>query len=72
MIRDVISIDLPYACFGIIVENDIVIEAPPIAKWATGKSAREVLLYFKGKGAKIELASRRIDGILVKPSKHNL
>lgn len=58
MTHDVISIDLPHACFGIIVEDGIVVEAAPIARWATGKLAREVLLYYKKKGAKIELAGR--------------
>ncbi len=52
--RIVVSVDLPYACFGLIIERGIVVEAAPIAGWATGKPAREVLEYFKRKGAKLE------------------
>ena len=32
------NIDLSYANYGIVVDRDIVIEAPPIAKWMVGKN----------------------------------
>jgi hypothetical protein len=40
-------IDIKYACFGIKAKNDIVVEAPPIAKWAIGKDIDFVLEYYK-------------------------
>jgi hypothetical protein len=31
-------VDLRYACFGIVTDNrDVVVEAPPIARWMVGK-----------------------------------
>ena len=50
-----IRIVLPWACFGLIIENNTVIEAAPIAGWSVGKPVREVLGHFKRKGALIEL-----------------
>ena len=49
-----IRVVLPWACFGIIVEENIVVDAAPIAAWSIGKPAREVLAYFKGRGARLE------------------
>lgn len=49
-----VRVDLPWAVFGLILEDNVVIEAAPIASWATGKSAREVLAYYKGRGARLE------------------
>ncbi len=62
--RLIYSIDVPYACFGLIAEGDsekraIVVESPPIAKWCTGKSLRSVLNYWRDKNAKIILASKK-------------
>lgn len=53
-LRVLIRVVLPWAVFGLIVEDGIVVEAAPIAAWATGKSAREVLAYYKGRGARLE------------------
>ena len=36
-------ITLPYACFGIIIEDFIVTETPPIAKWMIGKSLVKIV-----------------------------
>ena len=47
------TINLSYAYFGLVVENDIVVKAPPIAKWAIGKSIDNVLFFYEGKGAQI-------------------
>ena len=47
-------ISLPYATFGIIAENNIVIDAAPIAKWMIGKHLiREVKQWLISKKAKV-------------------
>jgi hypothetical protein len=48
------QIDLPYACFYLDVKDEIVTEAPPIARWCPGKKIGYVLDYFWDKGAKIK------------------
>ena len=40
-------ISLPYATFGIVVENNRVINAAPIANWSIGKSLKVVENYIK-------------------------
>lgn len=35
-------IDVEYACFGIISRDDIIIAAPPIARWMVYKRLQEV------------------------------
>lgn len=47
-------IDINYACFGIIVKDNIIVEAPPIAKWATGKTFEEFKKFVKRKNGKIK------------------
>jgi hypothetical protein len=42
-------------CFALVVENDLVIEAPPIARWSTGKNIRAVLAWYRSKGASIQV-----------------
>lgn len=46
-------ISLPYATFMIISSNDIIIEAPPIAKWTIDKETKYVINYYTKKKAKI-------------------
>lgn len=46
-----IRITLSYAVFGLIVEDAVVVEAAPIARWAVGKPIRDVLTYYRRKGA---------------------
>jgi len=36
------QIDLPHMCAGIIINNDIIIEAAPILKWTIGKSLNDI------------------------------
>lgn len=48
-----IWISLPYATFGIAVADGVVVDAPPIAKWALGRDEREVAAYFRRRGARI-------------------
>lgn len=57
--RELWSIDVPWACFGLIAQNGVVIEVAPIAKWANGKTTEEVLGYFRRKGGKVELVWRK-------------
>jgi hypothetical protein len=37
MIRHLYQVTLPYACYGLVVADGIVIEAAPIARWMLGK-----------------------------------
>lgn len=48
-----IYVSLPYATFGLITRDGRVAEAPPIAKWATGRNVKDVVSYYRNKGAKI-------------------
>jgi hypothetical protein len=36
------AINVGYATYGIFVDNDIVVDAPPIAKWMINKTLKEV------------------------------
>jgi hypothetical protein len=45
-------IDLPYACYGVRVENNYIVEAPPIARWMVGKTVQQVVRWVKSKGGK--------------------
>ena len=47
------QVNLPYACFGIITVQDIVVEAAPIAKWMQGKTIYFVEQWVKSKGGTI-------------------
>lgn len=46
---------MPHACFGLIVENEMVIAAAPIAKWTTGQHYTKALDYYHKKGAEIKI-----------------
>lgn len=58
------SVDVPWACFGLVVENGVVVEAANIAGWSTGKDVGEVLLYYVRKGGKVEVVERGFCGIV--------
>lgn len=48
-------INLPYACFGIVLnENDIVVETAPIASWMKHKSFEEIKRWIRTKKGTIE------------------
>lgn len=34
--------ELPYACFAIVIENGVCVEAPPIAKWMMGRKYENI------------------------------
>jgi hypothetical protein len=40
-------------CFALVVVDGIVVEAPPIAKWAHGKRVGVVVHWYRQKGAKV-------------------
>lgn len=46
-----IWVSLPYATFGIAVENGVVVEAAPIARKSVGRPEREVAAYYRRQGA---------------------
>jgi len=41
---------LPYACYGIVVENDIITLAPPMIAWAIGKVISEFIKWVEING----------------------
>jgi hypothetical protein len=47
-------ISLSYATFGVSIVNGIVAEAPPIARWMTGRNVAEVVRWARGKRAVIK------------------
>jgi len=54
-------ITLPYAVFGVVVENNKVVQTAPIAAWAQGKNwARNVKPFFERKGAIIICTNQKI------------
>ena len=48
-----ISVDLSYATYGIIVSADVVVDAPPIARWLVGKPWPEVQHWLVKRRAKV-------------------
>jgi hypothetical protein len=49
-----LHVDVPWACFGIVADEEgVVISAAPIAGWAVGRRAREVEAYWRGRGARL-------------------
>lgn len=44
-------IDLPYACYGLVIEDNVVMDAPPIARWMIGKHVIYVANWLYGKKA---------------------
>lgn len=51
MTNKLVRVVLPYATYGIIVEDGTVIDAPPIARWMVGKTTRCVRKWLDEKGA---------------------
>lgn len=46
-------IELSYACFGVITENNLIIRTPPIATWMMGKRIDTIISWVKTKNGKI-------------------
>jgi len=55
------QIDLPYACFGIVIKSNVIVEAPPIARWMIGRQWKST----------VERWVRRKGGICVKLLREN-
>ena len=52
--EDLIRIDIDYACFGLVIKDNKVVEAAPIARWCIGKDKDYIIKYWKDRGAKVE------------------
>jgi hypothetical protein len=53
-----IWVSLPHATFAVVVQGGRVVDAAPIARWAVGKSERQVADYFRRKGARFAPLTR--------------
>lgn len=45
------QVDVGYACFGIVSEDDVVTLAAPIAKWMEGKTLQQIKPWLLAKKA---------------------
>ncbi len=48
-----LKIELPYACYGIIVVEGTIIDSAPIARWAIGKDLEYFIRWVEKKGGTI-------------------
>jgi hypothetical protein len=48
-------VNLPYACGGVIVKEDQVVQTAPIFNWMVGKSIGFITRWVNAKGGEIEL-----------------
>ena len=46
-------IELKYGVFGMLIENNKVVDSAPMGRWTVGKDINYVLNYYKKKGAVI-------------------
>jgi hypothetical protein len=53
-----IWVSLNYATFGLRVEEGVVVDAAPIARWAIGKTERQVADYYRRRGARFQRLAR--------------
>ena len=44
-------VSLPYATFGLRIDQGLIVEAPPIAHWTVGLPEARVAAYYRKKGA---------------------
>lgn len=42
-------VSMDYATFGLGIEDGVVVEAPPIAKWTVGKDEKVVAAFYRKK-----------------------
>lgn len=52
MSERLVYVELPYATYGLVVEDGQVVDAPPIAHWMVGKSEHEVAAWIARKGGR--------------------
>jgi hypothetical protein len=55
------QVELSYACYGIVVVDGVVTEAPPIARWMIGKTVQKILWWVLGKIGSMKVIDR-MDG----------
>lgn len=55
------QIQLPYATFGIVVQDGLVAEAAPIGKWMVGKALAQINSWVLRKGGKLVLVDIQRD-----------
>ena len=49
-------VSLSYGTYGLVVEDDQIKEAPPIARWMIGKSFKKAILpWLRKRGARIKI-----------------
>ena len=53
--RTLCRVTLYYACYGIVIEDDRIVEAAPIARWAVGKSFEYFKNWVRGKGGRVDV-----------------
>ena len=51
--KEIYQTDLSYACAGIIVEDDIIVDSAPIFSWAKRKHMNKIKKWVINKGGKI-------------------
>jgi len=55
------QVELSYACYGIVVVDGVVTDAPPIARWMIGKTVQKILWWVLGKIGSMKVIDR-MDG----------
>lgn len=55
--RQLCQVTLYYACYGIVVDDDRIVEAAPIARWAVGKPFAEFVAWVRRKGGRVDVLS---------------
>lgn len=53
-----VSVDAPHFYAGIVLENDVIVRAAPILKWAIGKRRAWLSDYFRQKGWKAVIVTK--------------
>jgi len=43
----------PSACFGVVVADGVVTAAAPITRWAIGRLGRDIVAYWRRRGATV-------------------
>lgn len=54
-------VELPYATYGLLVSDNLVVKAPPIAKWMIGRLWPECQVWIGKKHGNITLISRNFN-----------
>lgn len=55
-----VGVDAPHFNAGIILRDDVCVDAAPILKWCIGKRRDEISAYFKRKGWKAVVESQTL------------